>query len=167
MRAAIVVTIALLLLQGNLTLEEEQETDVHVVTVDSTNLRFTPSTLTINEGDTLRFVWGGQALPHNSVEENGVFDSGDPERAVDYGHVFDYDSSGTYNFFCEPHEAVGMTGSVTVLDVEAPVDEEQNNNTIGSSTDQGESTSNNVQLGLALGLFVLLAAAMWRARIYD
>lgn len=167
MRAAIVVTIVLLLLQGNLTLEEEQETEVHVVTVDSTNLRFTPSTLTINEGDTLRFVWGGQALPHNSVEENGVFDSGDPERAVDYGHVFDYDSAGTYSFFCEPHEAVGMTGSVTVLDVEAPVDEEQNNNTIGSSTDQGESTSNNVQLGLALGLFVLLAAAMWRARIYD
>ncbi|MGB0394744.1 MAG: plastocyanin/azurin family copper-binding protein [Candidatus Poseidoniaceae archaeon] len=167
MRSAIVVTIVLLLLQGNLTLEEEQETEVHVVTVDSTNLRFTPSTLTINEGDTLRFVWGGQALPHNSVEENGVFDSGDPERAVDYGHVFDYDSAGTYSFFCEPHEAVGMTGSVTVLDVEAPVDEEQNNNTIGSSTDQGESTSNNVQLGLALGLFVLLAAAMWRARIYD
>ncbi|MGB0448737.1 MAG: plastocyanin/azurin family copper-binding protein [Candidatus Poseidoniaceae archaeon] len=167
MRSAIVVTIVLLLLQGNLTLEEEQETEVHVVTVDSTNLRFTPSTLTINEGDTLRFVWGGQALPHNSVEENGVFDSGDPERAVDYGHVFDYDSAGTYSFFCEPHEAVGMTGSVTVLDVEAPVDEEQNNNTIESSTDQGESTSNNVQLGLALGLFVLLAAAMWRARIYD
>ena len=41
----------------------------------------------------------GQALPHNSVEENGVFDSGDPERAVDYGHVFDYDSAGTYSSF--------------------------------------------------------------------
>ena len=159
--------IILCLLQGNLGLEMEQETETHVVTVDSTNLRFTPSTLTINEGDTLRFVWGGQALPHNSVEENGVFDSGDPERAVDFEHVFDYDSSGTYNFFCEPHEAVGMTGSVTVLDVEAPVDEEQNNNTIGSSTNEGESTSNNVQFGFALGLFVLLAAALWRARIYD
>ena len=167
MRSAIVVTIVLLLLQGNLTLEEEQETEVHVVTVDSTNLRFTPSTLTINEGDTLRFVWGGQALPHNSVEENGVFDSGDPERAVDYGHVFDYDSAGTYSFFCEPHEAVGMTGSVTVLDVEAPVDEEEPDNSIGTSTGETEASSLDVRLGLALGLFVLLAAAMWRARIYD
>ena len=166
MRAAIVVTVVLLLLQGNLTLENEQETEVHVVTVDSTNLRFTPSTLTINEGDTLRFVWGGQALPHNSVEENGVFDSGDPERAVDYGHVFDYDSAGTYGFFCEPHEAVGMTGSVTVVDVDAPVDEEQNN-TIGTSTTEGEATSNNVQLGLAVGMIALLGAALWRARIYD
>ena len=167
MRAAIVVTIVLLLLQGNLTLEEEQETEVHVVTVDSTNLRFTPSTLTINEGDTLRFVWGGQALPHNSVEENGVFDSGDPERAVDYGHVFDYDSAGTYSFFCEPHEAVGMTGSVTVLDVEAPIDEEEPDNQIGTSTGESEASTPDVRLSLALGLFVLLAAAMWRARIYD
>lgn len=167
MRAAIVVTIVLLLLQGNLTLENEQETEVHVVTVDSTNLRFTPSTLTINEGDTLRFVWGGQALPHNSVEENGVFDSGDPERTVDFEHVFDYDSSGTYNFFCEPHEAVGMTGSVTVVDVEAPVDEEEPDNSIGTSTGETEASSLDVRLGLALGLFVLLAAAMWRARIYD
>ncbi|MGB0174328.1 MAG: plastocyanin/azurin family copper-binding protein [Candidatus Poseidoniaceae archaeon] len=166
MRAAIVVTIVLLLLQGNLTLEEEQETDVHVVTVDSTNLRFTPSALTINEGDTLRFVWGGQALPHNSVEENGVFDSGDPERAVDYGHVFDYDSAGTYSFFCEPHEAVGMTGSVTVLDVEAPAGNDSDNQ-IGSSTGESEASTPDVRFGLALGLFVLLAAAMWRARIYD
>ncbi len=166
MRAAIVVTIFLLLLQGNITFEEEQETEVHVVTVDSTNLRFTPSTLTMNEGDTLRFVWGGQALPHNSVEENGVFDSGDPERAVDYGHVFDYDSAGTYSFFCEPHEAVGMTGSVTVLDVEAPADNGSDNQ-IGTSTGESEASTSDVRLGLALGLFVLLAAAMWRARIYD
>ena len=166
MRAAIVVTIVLLLLQGNLTLEEEQEAEVHDVTVDSTNLRFTPSTLTINEGDTLRFVWGGQALPHNSVEENGVFDSGDPERAVDYGHVFDYDSAGTYSFFCEPHEAVGMTGSVTVLDVEATADNGSDNQ-IGTSTGESESSTPDVRLSLAIGLIVLLAAAMWRARIYD
>ena len=159
--------IILCLLQGNLGLETEQETETHVVTVDSTNLRFTPSTLTINEGDTLRFVWGGQALPHNSVEENGVFDSGDPERTVDFEHVFDYDSSGTYSFFCEPHEAVGMTGSVTVLDIEAPVDEEEPDNSIGTSTGETEASSLDVRLGVALGLFVLLAAALWRARIYD
>ena len=166
MRRLLCFALILCLLQGNLGLEMEQETETHVVTVDSTNLRFTPSTLTINEGDTLRFVWGGQALPHNSVEENGVFDSGDANRNVDYGHVFDYDSAGTYSFFCEPHEAVGMTGSVTVLDVEAPVDEEPDNS-IGTSTGESEASTPDVRLGLALGLFVLLAAAIWRARVYD
>jgi MYXO-CTERM domain-containing protein len=59
-----------------------------------------------------------------------------------------------------------MTGSVTVVDVDAPVEEEQNN-TIGTSTSEGEATSNNVQLGLAVGMIALLGAALWRARIYD
>ena len=166
MRAAVLVSVLLFLLQGNLVQNQAQETETHVVTVDSTNLRFTPSTLTINEGDTLRFVWGGQALPHNSVEENGIFDSGDPERTVDYGHEFDYDSAGTYGFFCEPHEAVGMTGSVTVLDVDAPLDDEQNNS-IGSSTSDSDKKKTSIQLSLVTGIVALLLAAMWRVRIYD
>ena len=166
MRRLLCLAIILCLLQGNLGLETEQETETHVVTVDSTNLRFTPSTLTINEGDTLRFVWGGQALPHNSVEENGVFDSGDPERDLDFGHVFDYDSAGTYNFFCEPHESVGMLGSVTVLDVEAPMDDQQNNSANMSSGLSMEAAMNWEPV-YAVGLIVLFSAATWRARIYD
>ena len=166
MRRLLCLAIILCLLQGNLGLETEQETETHVVTVDSTNLRFNPSTVTLNEGDTLRFVWGGQALPHNSVEENGVFDSGDPERAVDYGHVFDYDSAGTYNFFCEPHESVGMLGSVTVLDVEAPMDDQQNNSA-NMSSGQSMEAAMNWEPVYAVGLIVLFSAATWRARIYD
>ena len=166
MRRLLCLAIILCLLQGNLGLETEQETETHVVTVDSTNLRFTPSTLTINEGDTLRFVWGGQALPHNSVEENGVFDSGDPERDLDFGHVFDYDSAGTYNFFCEPHESVGMLGSVTVLDVEAPMDDQQNNSA-NMSSGQSMEPATNWEPVYSVGLIILFSAATWRARIYD
>ena len=166
MRRLLCFTIILCLLQGNLEFEMEQETETHVVTVDSTNLRFNPSTVTLNEGDTLRFVWGGQALPHNSVEENGVFDSGDPERDVDFGHVFDYDSAGTYNFFCEPHESVGMLGSVTVLDVEAPMDDHQNNSA-NMSSGQSMEAAMNWEPVYAVGLIILFSAATWRARIYD
>ena len=164
MRGLIVALVVFILLQGNLGLEMEQETETHVITVDSTNLRFTPSSITIKEGDTLRFVWGGQALPHNSVEENGVFDSGDPERDLDYGHVFDYDSAGTYGFFCEPHQAVVMTGSVTVQDVDQPTQEE---NGINSSTSETNDSSNGFQIGIVIGFVALFGAAMWRARIYD
>ena len=166
MRRLLCLAIILCLLQGNLGLETEQETETHVVTVDSTNLRFNPSTVTLNEGDTLRFVWGGQALPHNSVEENGVFDSGDPERDLDFGHVFDYDSAGTYNFFCEPHESVGMLGTVTVLDVEAPMDDQQNNSA-NMSSGQSMEVAMNWEPVYAIGLIVLFSAATWRARIYD
>ena len=64
---------------GNIVLEEEV-----IITVDSTNLQFSPSEVTITEGDTVRFFWQGQLLAHNAVEKNGIFDSGDPERDVDY-----------------------------------------------------------------------------------
>ena len=100
---------------GTIILEDDDSKE-YTITVDSTNLRFYPESLTINEGDSVRFMWGGEFLPHNSVEENGVFDSGDPEREVDYLYTFTYEQAGSYNFFCEPHESVGMEGSITVLD---------------------------------------------------
>ena len=102
---------------GNLILEENVSKE-HTITVDGTNLRFYPDSLTINEGDTVKFMWGGEILPHNSVEENGVFDSGEPEREVDYSYTFGFDQAGSYNYFCEPHQAVGMDGVITVLDIE-------------------------------------------------
>lgn len=98
-------------------IEKSQDDSVeHVITVDGTNLRFYPASLTINEGDTVRFMWGEEILPHNSVEQNGLFDSGEPEREVNYSYTFGYEQEGVYDFFCEPHEAVGMDGTITVLD---------------------------------------------------
>ena len=104
-----------------------------VVSVDSTNLRFTPSTVTIDEGDTVHFFWGGQALPHNAVEVDETFDSGEPERDVDYSFTFEFGMAGEYDFFCEPHQSVGMEGTITVNPVEnqseseePPVTEEEN-----------------------------------------
>ena len=76
-----------------------------IISVDSTNLRFSPSEVTIQEGDTVRFFWSGQLLPHNAVARDGTFDSGEPERAVDYPVLFEVGDNGTYEFVCEPHEA--------------------------------------------------------------
>ena len=67
---------------------ENDTGEVFVVTVDGTNLRFSPDTITLKEGDTVNFFWENQLLPHNAVEENGLFDSGDPERNVDYSYTF-------------------------------------------------------------------------------
>ena len=96
-----------------------------VVSVDSTNLRFTPSTVTIDEGDSVHFFWGGQALPHNAVEVEGTFDSGEPERDVDYSFTFEFGMAGEYDFFCEPHQSVGMEGTITVSPVENQSESEE------------------------------------------
>ena len=85
-----------------------------VVTVDSTNLRFSPSSVTITEGDSVRFFWSGQLLAHNAVADDGLFDSGDPETSVDYTFIFEIGTNGTHTYVCEPHEAFGMVGSIIV-----------------------------------------------------
>ena len=134
-----------MVMPGNI--EDFQNDSVeHVITVDGTNLRFYPSSLTINEGDTVRFMWGEEILPHNSVEENGLFDSGEPEREVNYSYTFGYDQDGVYDFFCEPHEAVGMDGTITVLDKEQLID------TSSEKTNSGDSSVSQV-----IALLILIA----------
>ena len=100
----------------------ESQGEVFTVTVDGTNLRFSPDTITLKEGDTVRFFWENQLLAHNAVEENGVFDSGDPGRNVEYNYTFQVGENGTYQYVCEPHESVGMIGTIIVqpLPVEEP-----------------------------------------------
>ena len=106
-----------IMLCGNIGLENNENIE-HTIIVDGTNLRFFPESLTINEGDSVRFLWDGELLPHNSVEEGGLFNSGDPARNVDYLYTFNYTQSGIYDFYCEPHEDVGMVGEITVINVE-------------------------------------------------
>ena len=104
--------------EGVVTLQDEV-----VINVDSTNLRFSPSEVTIDEGQTVRFFWDGELLAHNAVERNGVFDSGNPERNVDYSFTFDIGMAGEYEFVCEPHESVNMIGKITVNSAPMPIDD--------------------------------------------
>ena len=151
MRKLICLALVFFFLQGSIDLIQEEQGEIKVITVDSTNLRFNPSTITLNEGDSVRFVWGGQALPHNTVEANEVFDSGEPARDVNYEFFFDYESAGVYDYVCEPHAAVGMQGEITVQDVEQVVVEDEPE--VEASTSEGlPVTSLLVGTGLLVGL---------------
>ena len=109
----------------NVVLEEEV-----IITVDSTNLQFSPSEVTITEGDTVRFFWQGQLLAHNAVEENGIFDSGDPQRDVDYSFKFEVGTNGTYDFVCEPHESANMVGKIIVNPITVTEEEEKEDKSV-------------------------------------
>ena len=101
---------------------ESDADDVIVITVDSTNLQFSPSEVTISEGQTVRFFWSGEFLEHNAVDEGGLFRTGDPETEVDYSFTFDKGTNNTYDFICEPHELLNMVGTIIV----EPAEEELN-----------------------------------------
>ena len=147
----------------------QDEGEVHTVTVDGfgTNIRFVPDTLTINEGDTVRFLWSGQLLPHNAIEENELFNSGDAMRNVDYTYTFNYTQSGVYEFYCEPHRDLGMLGQITVNDVQL------NNTTVETGIEtKYDDVSNQNDSKISLNL--LLAAGVcvffmiyFRTRIDD
>jgi len=120
----------------------ELSDDVVVITVDSTNLKFSPNEVTINEGQTVRFFWSGEFLDHNAVAINGVFNSGDPQKEVDYSFTFDKGTNDTYNYICEPHELLEMVGTITVN----PYDESNSTDTnstssVGSEQDDMSSSS--------------------------
>ncbi len=129
--------------------QEEQEGEVVVVSVDSTNLRFSPETITLNEGDTIRFLWSGELLAHNAVEENGLFDSGDPSRDVDYSYTFSIGENGTYEYVCEPHEDLGMIGTIVVEPMPVIIEENE--------TEDEEENVSEVEVGegnISLVLFL-------------
>ena len=132
MRAQVVacILLSLIALTGSLSepADIQQEEYDHVlattITVDSTNLRFSPSDVTISEGETVRFLWSGELLPHNAVESEGVFDSGEPSRNVDYIFTFEIGMNGTYEYVCEPHEDMGMVGTIVVEALNTTEEEE-------------------------------------------
>ena len=107
------VLVLALLMTGSIEEQANSQEEV-VVTVDSTNLRFSPESVTVTEGDTVRFFWSGDLLAHNAVSYDGLFDSGDAARNVDYSFKFEVGTNGTYEYLCEPHEEFGMIGTIVV-----------------------------------------------------
>ena len=136
-----------------------------IITVDSTNLRFSPSSVTINETESVRFFWDGQFLPHNAVEENGVFDSGDTESDEDYTFVFIKGINGTFSYYCEPHRSLGMVGTITVN----PIEVSNETNETGNETMNDDMEGDNmpfIPVHFTI-LTILFAVAIFRNESQD
>lgn len=170
MRTAVALCLALLLLaplQGDLAPVadappfQDQSSNETIISVDSTNLRFSPSSVTVTEGETVRFFWSGQALPHNAVEANGVFDSGEPDRNVDYVFTFELGMNGTYDFVCEPHAALGMVGQIIVEPAPTPPPTNQSDNESNMSENEDMDTP---ALPIVMAITAVLVAAAVRTR---
>ena len=142
---AFMLGISFLSLQASSTaVVSETQDDTVIITVDSTNLRFSPSEVVISEGQTVRFFWSGEFLEHNAIASSGIFNSGSPQTEVDYAFTFDKGTNGTYDFICEPHETLNMIGTVIVN----PSDDEETNTTetpepAESSKSMGTTSSMN------------------------
>ncbi len=85
------------------------------------NLVFEPETLEITPGTTVRWVWDSNM--HNvvpqSVPEGATWEGeGSPGTTFDEGHEYShtFETLGTYDYVCTPHESAGMTGTIEVVE---------------------------------------------------
>jgi len=81
-------------------------------------------------GDTVYFHWEDTSMEHNVAESSssdsneyktGGFRSGEVSSTVHFNVTFE--EAGTFYFICEPHTSADMRGSITVIDPNAPAEE--------------------------------------------
>ena len=86
------------------------------VTVGDNGFRFSPASVTIHPGDTVRWTWSSSG--HSSTSgapghPSGLWDSTVLNQGAVFSHTFN--TAGSFPYYCTPHGACcGMTGVVTV-----------------------------------------------------
>jgi plastocyanin len=102
---------------------EAQETVVIEMTDQNT---FEPGTITIRVGDTVEWQNGSSVMhtatfdPDRAADASNVvlpegaepFDSGSVNAGESWSHTFE--TAGTYQYICRPHELAGMIGEVVI-----------------------------------------------------
>ena len=83
------------------------------VTVRMEDNFFAPANITVEPGTTVTWVQSGDN-PHTTTSYDGLWDSGLLPGGSRQTFSFTFEEPGTYDYFCIPHEDLGMVGSVTV-----------------------------------------------------
>src|SRR5947199_3386391 len=89
---------------------------IDVTVAPNGDLVFSPSSVTIHPGDTVRWTWA--ASFHSSTSgipgaPTGIWDSGILNQGATFSHTFN--SAGTFPYYCIPHGGCcGMVGTVVV-----------------------------------------------------
>lgn len=84
-----------------------------VRTVMLSNFAFSPATITIERGTTVR--WQNATATFHTVTPDG-HEAFDEFQTNAQGQVFEvtFDAPGQYRYYCAPHRNLGMTGIITV-----------------------------------------------------
>ena len=86
--------------------------------VNTQGMAFAPSSLTINVGDSVTFNnTGGNHNVNGTLStfpsNPQGFGNGSPSNNI-WSYTYIFTNAGTYNYQCDPHASMGMTGVITV-----------------------------------------------------
>ena len=99
-----------------------QAADAAIYTVEvGPDFAFQPAQITVSPGDTVVWEWSGAGLhtvtsgtgtadPNSGVE----FNSGAAAVAAPFTFSHTFNSTGSFDYYCAPHLAFGMTGVINV-----------------------------------------------------
>jgi plastocyanin len=119
------------------------EGEEHVISIQDNE--FDPDEIEIAPGDTVTWINDGGLMhtstldpeiardPENAVLPDGAetWDSGDMESGDEFSITLEV--PGEYTYFCRPHEALGMTGTIIVTD-----SDEETGDSNGSGDDDND-----------------------------
>lgn len=79
---------------------------------------FSPKSVQVSPGQTVRWMLTGQMTNHTVTDSGGTFDSGFlASPGASFSHTFAAGDAGkTFNYLCQTHGALGMKGDVRVGD---------------------------------------------------
>jgi plastocyanin len=94
--------------------------DNTVLVGPESQLVYEPADLTVTVGEEVNWVW--ESDNHNVVPSsqpdgaNWTGTEGGDDQLYDEGHEYSYtfETAGTYEYYCTPHESAGMVGTITV-----------------------------------------------------
>lgn len=85
------------------------------VTGNGGSFAFGPPAVHVDNGTEVLFKWTGEGGGHTVVSEgDGPLDSGDAVAELGVNYEYTFETDGIYNYYCAPHEALGMRGSIVV-----------------------------------------------------
>jgi plastocyanin len=88
-----------------------------VIEVGADGLNFAPAEVTVSSGATVEWQWVGDfhTVTVESQPEGENWDgTGTETHNEGYTHVHTFSTTGTYEYFCQPHRSSGMVGTLTV-----------------------------------------------------
>ena len=82
-------------------------------TVQAAGFSFTPSSITVNVGDTVKWQWvEGTHTTTSATIPAGAASWNQPLDAVNSTYKYVVTLPGTYNYICIPHQSFGMVGVI-------------------------------------------------------
>jgi len=89
------------------------EGEENVVVVELVGTSFSPSTVTISVGQTVRWVWVSGGAHTVTPDGHSEWSSASLNQA---GHTFEhtFENAGDFPYYCVPHQSAGMTGRIVV-----------------------------------------------------